>query len=149
MDEERENDLAAEETMADTEEQTQHETKKPERISTAPFLIWPPTKRTRDAVVNRLVETLSGPSVISKRYGVIPYDEAAAAARRLEDEAFTAAAAAEGGGDGDGLDILQVYSKEISKRVLDAVKARSAAGSAQNGNNASASEEMSSVEMES
>ena len=147
MDEERENNLAAEETIADTEEQTQHETKKPERISTAPFLIWPPTQRTRDAVVNRLVETLSGPSVISKRYGVIPYDEAFAAARRLEDEAF--AAAAEGGGDGDGLDILQVYSKEISKRVLDAVKARSAAGSAQNGNNASASEEISSVEMES
>ncbi|XP_057490879.1 MFP1 attachment factor 1-like [Actinidia eriantha] len=148
MDEERENNLAAEETMADTEEQTQHETKKPERISTAPFLIWPPTKRTRDAVVNRLVETLSGPSVISKRYGVIPYDEAAAAARRLEDEAFITAAA-EGGGDGDGLDILQVYSKEISKRVLDAAKARSAAGSAQNGNNASASEEMPSVEIES
>ena len=130
--------------MAHAEDQPQHETKKPERISTAPFLIWTPARRTRDAVVNRLVETLSGPSVISKRYGVIPYDEAFAAARRLEDEAF--AAAAEGGGDGEGLDILQVYSKEISKRVLDA---RSAAGSAQNGNNASASEEMSSVEMES
>ena len=81
MDEERENNLAAEETIADTEEQTQHETKKRERISTAPFLIWPPTQRTRDAVVNRLVETLSGPSVISKRYGVIPYDEAASASR--------------------------------------------------------------------
>ncbi|XP_057468694.1 MFP1 attachment factor 1-like [Actinidia eriantha] len=95
---------------------------------------WPPTRRTRDAVVKRLVETLSGPSVISKRYGVIPYDEATSA---------------EGGGDGDGLDILQVYSEEISKRVLDAAKARSAAGSEQNVNNASASEKMSSVEMES
>ncbi|GFZ10190.1 hypothetical protein Acr_21g0007890 [Actinidia rufa] len=95
---------------------------------------WPPTRRTRDAVVNRLVETLSGPSVIYKRYGVIPYDEVASA---------------EGGGDGDGLDILQVYSKEISKRVLDAAKARSAAGSEQNVNNASSSEEISSVEMES
>ena len=67
--------------MAHAEDQPQHETKKPERISTAPFLIWTPTRRTRDAVVNRLVETLSGPSVISKRYGVIPYDEAASAPR--------------------------------------------------------------------
>nr|XP_027092980.1 uncharacterized protein LOC113713450 [Coffea arabica] len=41
-------------------------------IGNVSFSIWPPTQRTRDAVINRLIETLSSPSVLSKRYGVIP-----------------------------------------------------------------------------
>ena len=89
------------------------------------FSIWPPAERTRDAVVARLVETLSTPSVLSKRYGTLPADEASAAARLIEEEAF-ATAAASAASDDDGIQILQVYSKEISKRMLDAVKARTA-----------------------
>ncbi|XP_027356183.1 MFP1 attachment factor 1-like [Abrus precatorius] len=92
------------------------------------FSIWPPTQRTRDAVINRLIETLSTPSVLSKRYGTMPPDEASAAARQIEDEAFSAAGGS-AASDNDGIEILQVYSKEISKRMLDTVKARATTGS--------------------
>ncbi|KAI3440378.1 uncharacterized protein J3R85_003720 [Psidium guajava] len=92
------------------------------------FSIWPPSQRTRDAVVTRLIETLSTPSVLSKRYGTLPQDEAASAARVIEEEAFNAAAGA-AAADDDGIEVLQIYSKEISKRMLDSVKARAVAAS--------------------
>lgn len=94
-------------------------------VGSISFSIWPPTQRTRDAVINRLIETLSSPSVLSKRYGVLPHDEASEAAKRIEEEAF-AAAGASASSDDDGIEILQVYSKEISRRMLDTVKSRSA-----------------------
>ncbi|TKY57864.1 MFP1 attachment factor 1 [Spatholobus suberectus] len=93
------------------------------------FSIWPPTQRTRDAVINRLIETLSAPSVLSTRYGTLSSDEASAAASRIEDEAFSAAGAS-AAASGDGIVTLQVYSKEISKRMLDTVKARAPPGRA-------------------
>ncbi|KAL6957826.1 RNA polymerase III-inhibiting protein maf1 [Sarracenia purpurea var. burkii] len=131
-------------TMADAEEQPpQHqaklpqEAKKPEKMSNISFSIWPPTQRTRDAVINRLIETLSAPSVLSQRYGSLPHDDATEAARRIEDEAFaTAATSASDSADDDGIEILQIYSKEISKRMLDTAKSRSAKVSTQDGNNA-------------
>ncbi|KAL3812340.1 hypothetical protein ACJIZ3_013608 [Penstemon smallii] len=90
----------------------------------ASFSIWPPSDRTRDAVRNRLIETLSSPSIISKRYGIVSPEEAVEAANLIEEEAFDAAGKAASTED-DGLEILQVYSKEISKRMLDTVKSRS------------------------
>lgn len=92
------------------------------------FSIWPPTQRTRDAVVKRLIETLSTPSVLSKRYGIMLPDEASTVAGQIEEEAFTAAGGSASAED-DGIDILQVYSKEISKRMLEVVKARSVSSS--------------------
>ena len=115
-------------SMADTDsaqaqETVTHETQnKPTTVS---FSIWPPTQRTRDAVTSRLIESLSTPSILSKRYGTIPHDEASDIAKLIEEEAFTAAGST-AIGDDDGIEILQVYSKEISKRMLDAVKSRSA-----------------------
>ncbi|KAG0493199.1 hypothetical protein HPP92_004193 [Vanilla planifolia] len=98
--------------------------------------IWPPTQRTRNAVIDRLVENLSTPSILSKRYDTIPRDEAAEIARRIEQEAFEHASALappaptegrhgplEESLDGE-IEILQIYSKEISRRILDSVKAR-------------------------
>ncbi|XP_004501545.1 MFP1 attachment factor 1 [Cicer arietinum] len=93
------------------------------------FSIWPPTQRTRDAVINRLIETLTTPSVLSKRYGTLPPDEASAAARQIEDEAYSIAGDSAAPDGGDGIEILQVYSKEISKRMLETVKARPTIGS--------------------
>ncbi|XP_028772599.1 MFP1 attachment factor 1-like [Neltuma alba] len=101
---------------------------KPDRPGGISFSIWPPTQRTRDAVVNRLIETLSTPSVLSKRYGTMLPDEASSVARQIEEEAFTAAGGSASAED-DGIEILQVYSKEISKRMLDTVKARSTSAS--------------------
>ncbi|XP_078430273.1 MFP1 attachment factor 1-like [Wolffia australiana] len=94
------------------------------------FQIWPPSQRTREAVIKRLVETLSAPSILSKRYGTFPAEEAASLSRRIEEEAFTAAAAQQpsdassAAADELGIETLQLYSKEISKRMLEAVKAR-------------------------
>jgi hypothetical protein len=113
------------------EKHSQEPTKKPSNNSSSlTFSIWPPTQRTRDAVVNRLVETLSTVSVLSKRYGTLPQDEASVAARLIEEEAFAAAAGGSFSSEDDGIEILQVYSREISRRMLDTVKNRAASGSA-------------------
>lgn len=95
-----------------------------EKYSTASFSIWPPTERTREAVRNRLIETLSSPSILSKRYGTVSRDEAVEAANVIELQAFEVAGNT-ASADDDGIEILQVYSKEISKRMLETVKARS------------------------
>ncbi|KAJ0973782.1 hypothetical protein J5N97_015747 [Dioscorea zingiberensis] len=92
--------------------------------------IWPPSQRTRDAVRSRLVENLSSPSVLTKRYGAFPIDEASSVARRIEEEAFGAASAsasADAGSVDEGIEVIQIYSKEISKRMLETVKARAPA----------------------
>ncbi|XVE70155.1 hypothetical protein DITRI_Ditri10aG0049300 [Diplodiscus trichospermus] len=99
------------------------------KLSNLSLRIWPPTQRTRDAVINRLIETLSSQSVLSKRYGTIPEDEASAAAKSIEEEAFSVAGSSFSAHD-DGIEILQVYSKEISKRMLETVKARAASAAA-------------------
>ncbi|KAL0921795.1 hypothetical protein M5K25_008904 [Dendrobium thyrsiflorum] len=100
--------------------------------------IWPPSQRTRDAVINRLIENLSTPSILSKRYGTLPSEEASAVARRIEQEAFDLAStyvsppsapkadefiSAEASVD-EGIEILQIYSKEISRRMIESVKAK-------------------------
>ncbi|KAE8100110.1 hypothetical protein FH972_018037 [Carpinus fangiana] len=111
------------------EKHGQEPPKKPSNNSSLTFSIWPPTQRTREAVVNRLVETLSNFSVLSKRYGTLPHDEASDAAHLIEKEAFASADGSVSAED-DGIEILQVYSREISRRMLDTVKSRAASGSA-------------------
>ncbi|KAK6160647.1 hypothetical protein DH2020_004028 [Rehmannia glutinosa] len=111
-------------TMTETEQSPPQSATSTAKISNASFSIWPPTDRTRDAVRNRLIETLSTPSILSKRYGTISREEATDAAKRIEEEAFEAAGNATSTDD-DGIEILQVYSKEISKRMLETMKARS------------------------
>eukprot|EP00262_Sarcandra_glabra_P006165 TRINITY_DN18296_c0_g1_i1.p1 TRINITY_DN18296_c0_g1~~TRINITY_DN18296_c0_g1_i1.p1 ORF type:complete len:173 (-),score=31.63 TRINITY_DN18296_c0_g1_i1:268-726(-) len=104
-------------------EEQEEQIKAKEKVVTY-LSIWPPSDRTREAVIKRLVETLSSPSVLSKRYGSLPLDEASSAARSIEQEAFSAASVSYHGDDDDGIEILQIYSKEISKRMLDSVKSR-------------------------
>ncbi|XP_024973012.1 MFP1 attachment factor 1-like [Cynara cardunculus var. scolymus] len=94
------------------------------------FSIWPPTQRTRDAVKKGIVESLSTTSILSKRYGTLLTEEATAVAERMEDEAYAAASSASVPADDDGIEILQVYSKEISERMLDYMKSRSASPAA-------------------
>ncbi|KAE9600008.1 hypothetical protein Lal_00045646 [Lupinus albus] len=106
------------------------------KASAISFSVWPPTQRTRDAVINRLIETLSTPSVLSKRYGTLSSDEASTTAHQIEEEAFLVAGAS-ASADEDGIEILQAYSKEISKRMIDIVKARAPPASAVNNGGAS------------
>ncbi|KAG6672011.1 hypothetical protein I3843_16G037900 [Carya illinoinensis] len=116
------------EIEAQTQEKHQQEPDKKPGNKSITFSIWPPTQRTREAVVNRLVETLSTVSVLSKRYGTLPHDEASAAARLIEEEAFSAASGS-GSAEDDGIEVLQVYSREISRRMLETVKNRATTGS--------------------
>ncbi|KAK6115972.1 hypothetical protein DH2020_008241 [Rehmannia glutinosa] len=117
-------------TMAETEQSppqsatTTTTTAAGEKYPNVSFSIWPPSERTRDAVRSRLIETLSSPSILSKRYGTVSREEAVEAAKVIEEEAFEVAGKA-ATTDDDGIEILQVYSKEISKLMLDKVKARS------------------------
>ncbi|KAH6785099.1 hypothetical protein C2S51_037554 [Perilla frutescens var. frutescens] len=111
-------------TMAETEQSPPNTAAASDKFTGVSFSIWPPTERTRDAVRNRLIETLSSPSILSKRYGTVSRDEAVEAAKLIEQEAFEVAGKA-ASTDDDGIEILQVYSKEISKRMLETVKARS------------------------
>lgn len=110
--------------MAETEQSPPQSTTSAVKSTNASFSIWPPTERTRDAVRDRLIETLSTPSILSKRYGTVSREEATDAAKLIEEEAFESAGKT-ASTDDKGFDILQVYSKEISKRMLHTMKARS------------------------
>ncbi|XP_010277163.1 PREDICTED: MFP1 attachment factor 1-like [Nelumbo nucifera] len=137
---EEENGVTEEATQMAVEseevQQQQHQesemVKKPDKMNIS-LSIWPPTQRTREAIISRLVETLSAPSMLSKRYGCVPAEEAASIARSIEEDAFSTAVAAHSStpktADDDGVEILQVYSKDISKRMLEAVKCRATAAS--------------------
>ncbi|CAI9769507.1 unnamed protein product [Fraxinus pennsylvanica] len=105
--------------MAEAEQAQQQPgfTSTTQKFSNVSFNIWPPTDRTRDTVRNRLIETLSFPSILSKCYGIVPSEEATDVATRIEKEAFLSAVGV-ATTDNDGFKILQVYSKEISKRML-------------------------------
>ncbi|XP_062188214.1 WPP domain-containing protein 1-like [Phragmites australis] len=96
--------------------------------------IWPPSQRTRDAVVRRLVQTLAAPSVLSQRYGAFPEPEAERAAAAVEAEAFAAASESAAGASPasveEGIEVLQAYSKEVSRRLLELAKSRAAAAAA-------------------
>ncbi|GFP94694.1 mfp1 attachment factor 1, partial [Phtheirospermum japonicum] len=92
-----------------------------EKFSNISFKLWPPSDRTRDAVRKCLVDTLLSPSILSKRYGTISHEESVEAAKIIEEEAFEVVGKA-ASADDDGIEILQVYSKRISRRTLDKVK---------------------------
>ncbi|WOK92321.1 hypothetical protein Cni_G01012 [Canna indica] len=96
----------------------------------ASFNIWPPSQRTRDAVIQRLIETLSSPSLLNKHYGLVPVDEATSTAGLIEQEAF-AAAKSNGipSSDDQGLKVLEIYSKDISKRTMEYVTSRASPAS--------------------
>ncbi|XP_057962307.1 MFP1 attachment factor 1-like [Malania oleifera] len=136
--------------MAEAEEPQRQQHRDPAPQNDFSFSIWPPSERARKAIIDHVVKTLSAPSVLSKRYGSISPDEAAITARLIEEEAFSyAAQGVSAGGDG-GIEILQAYSKEISKRMIEAVKSKAASGSdAPSSAAPAASEAFSSVDAES
>ena len=80
-------------------------------------------------MVVRLVETLSKQSILSKCYGTLPSEEASSAARLLETEAFSTVAASASAED-DGIKNLQVYSRKISRKMLDTIKTRASSAAA-------------------
>ncbi|KAG6510451.1 hypothetical protein ZIOFF_028473 [Zingiber officinale] len=53
--------------------------------------IWPPTQRTHDAVIHRLVETLATQSVLSKLYDLLSEEEATRGEYTVEEDPAEAA----------------------------------------------------------
>ncbi|OAY35594.1 WPP domain-containing protein 1 [Manihot esculenta] len=112
--------------MAETEKPPNPPPQPPEKPTFSFSLrVWPPSERTRDVVIKHLTDTLSSPSSFTNRYGMLPSEDAVAIAKIIEEESFLAATASSAGVEDDpcrGIEILQVYSKEISKRMLEMVK---------------------------
>ncbi|XP_044983548.1 MFP1 attachment factor 1-like, partial [Hordeum vulgare subsp. vulgare] len=94
----------------------------------ASFSIWPLTQRTREAerLGAALVDTLAGNTLLCKRYDVVLAVDAEPAARAIEAEAFDAVVVAGGATASveEGIEALQLYSKEVSRHLLDFVKSR-------------------------
>ena len=83
-----------------------------------------------DAVVCCLIQTLAAPSILSQRYGAVPEPEAEHTAA-VQADAFAAASESAAGASPasveEGIEVLQAYSKEVSRRLLELAKSRSAA----------------------
>ncbi|XP_039828572.1 MFP1 attachment factor 1-like [Panicum virgatum] len=86
----------------------------------------------REAVMRRIVQTVAAPSVLSRRYGTVPEPEAERAAAAVQAEAFAVASKSAAGASPafvkEGIEVLQtLYSREVSCRLLELAKSRSAA----------------------
>lgn len=96
--------------------------------STAPtcfrsIKLWPPSHSTRLVLVERIVKNLTTPSILSRKYGPLSKEEAENEAKQIESSAFaTANLHFEKEPDGDGGSAVQLYAKESSKLMVEAVK---------------------------
>ncbi|KAB1214221.1 RAN GTPase-activating protein 2 [Morella rubra] len=85
--------------------------------------LWPPSLNTRQMLVERMTKNLTTKSVFTQKYGSLSEEEAAENAKRIEDVAFaTANKNYEEEPDGDGGSAVQLYAKECSKLLLEALK---------------------------
>ncbi|XP_021760436.1 RAN GTPase-activating protein 2-like [Chenopodium quinoa] len=90
-----------------------------------PFSIklWPPSQNTRIMLVERMTSNLSTPTIFTQKYGSLTKEEAEENAKQIEEVAFTAANQFyEKEPDGDGSSAVQLYAKECSKLILEALK---------------------------
>ncbi|KNA14282.1 hypothetical protein SOVF_108820 [Spinacia oleracea] len=90
-----------------------------------PFSIklWPPSKNTRIMLVERMTSNLSTPTIFTQKYGSLSKEEAEENAKQIEELAYAAANQFyEKEPDGDGSSAVQLYAKECSKLILEALK---------------------------
>ncbi|KAI3801002.1 hypothetical protein L1987_29102 [Smallanthus sonchifolius] len=85
--------------------------------------LWPPSQGTRQVLVERITKNLTTPSILSRKYGLLSKEEAEEDAKRIESSAFeTANQHFEKEPDGDGGSAVQLYAKESSTLMVEAVK---------------------------
>lgn len=90
-----------------------------------PFSIklWPPSENTRKMLLTRITDNLTSKSIFTQKYGCLSREEAAENAKIIECVAFdTADQHYEKEPDGDGGSAVQLYAKECSKLILEALK---------------------------
>lgn len=98
-----------------------------------PFSIklWPPSDNTRKMLVERMTNNLTSKSIFTQRYGVLGQKDAEENAKVIEESSFLVATKHyEEEPDGDGSSAVQLYARECSKLLLEALKR----GSTINGN---------------
>ncbi|PWA55530.1 Leucine-rich repeat, ribonuclease inhibitor subtype [Artemisia annua] len=85
--------------------------------------LWPPSHKTRLLLVERIVKSLTTPSLLSRKYGLLSKEEAEEQAKQIDSSAFeTANQHFEKEPDSDGASAVQVYAKESSTLIVEAVK---------------------------
>ncbi|KAI7742506.1 hypothetical protein M8C21_019426 [Ambrosia artemisiifolia] len=85
--------------------------------------LWPPSQGTRHILVERITKNLTTPSILSRKYGLLSKEEAEEDSKRIEAAAFeTANQHFEKVPDGDGASAVQIYAKESSILMVEAVK---------------------------
>ncbi|KAK9055777.1 hypothetical protein SSX86_026862 [Deinandra increscens subsp. villosa] len=85
--------------------------------------LWPPSQSTRQVLVERITKNLTTPSILSRKYGLLSKEEAEEDAKQIESAAFkTANEHFEAQPDGDGGSAVQLYAKESSTLMVEAVK---------------------------
>ncbi|XP_012473919.1 RAN GTPase-activating protein 1 isoform X2 [Gossypium raimondii] len=85
--------------------------------------LWPPSHGTRLMLVERMTKNLTTPSIFSRKYGLLSNEEAEEDAKKIEELAFAAADQHyKKEPDGDGSSAVQVYAKESSRLMLEAIK---------------------------
>ncbi|KAJ0625025.1 putative WPP domain, leucine-rich repeat domain superfamily, WPP domain superfamily [Helianthus annuus] len=85
--------------------------------------LWPPSQGRRQIFVERITIILTIPSILSRMYGLLSKEEAQEDAKRIEAAAFeTANQHFEKESDGDGGSAFQLYAKQSSTLMMEAVK---------------------------
>ncbi|KAJ1265052.1 hypothetical protein BS78_08G048700 [Paspalum vaginatum] len=85
--------------------------------------LWPPSENTRLTLVERMTKNLSTESIFSRKYGLLGKEEAHENAKRIEQLCFASADEHfKKEPDGDGSSAVQLYAKETSKMMLEALK---------------------------
>ncbi|KAK1373022.1 WPP domain-containing protein [Heracleum sosnowskyi] len=87
--------------------------------------LWPPSQNTRSMLVERMIKNLTTPSksILSRKYGLLDKKEAEEISKKIEALAYASANLHFGKKpDGDGSSAVQLYAKESSKLMLEAVK---------------------------
>ncbi|KAL4572054.1 hypothetical protein LXL04_018823 [Taraxacum kok-saghyz] len=85
--------------------------------------LWPPSQNTRQVLIDRIINNLTSPSLLSRKCGILTKEEAEEEAKRIESLAFvTANQLFEKEPDSDGASSVQVYAKESSTLMVETVK---------------------------
>ncbi|KAL9684596.1 hypothetical protein QQ045_022037 [Rhodiola kirilowii] len=85
--------------------------------------LWPPSKSTRLSLVQRITTSLTTPSILSRKYGLLSKEEAEEQSNKIEEEAFAAADQHfEKEPDVDGSSAVRLYASESSKLMVEVLK---------------------------
>ncbi|CAA0828105.1 RAN GTPase-activating protein 1 [Striga hermonthica] len=91
--------------------------------STLSVKLWPPSQGTRLKLIERMTKNLTTPSIWSRKYGLLSLKEAEEDAKQIESSAFAEANKHfTKEPEGDGSSAVELYAKESSRLMIEAIK---------------------------